>query len=71
MAIGIALFALIVTVDALLPQPIFARVTLLVMAAFLWILAVTWFGWWQQWKLVVAWKREREALQRQNARPDP
>jgi len=63
--IGIALLALIVTLSAILqPMPASTRVTLIVVAVVLWIFTLTCFNWWQKWKIVYAWKREREALQR-------
>jgi hypothetical protein len=61
---ALGLFALIVTLGAILqPMPVLTRVTLIVMAVVSWLFTLTWFNWRQKWKIVSAWKREREELQ--------
>ena len=71
MTIVIGLFALIVTLGAILqPMPALTRVTVIGMAVFLWLFTGVSFNWWQKWKVVSAWKQDQEELQRKVERVD-
>ncbi len=65
MTVVIGLFALLVTLSAILqPMPAFTRGALIFMAVVLWLFTLTCFNWWQKWKIVSTWKREQEQIDR-------
>ena len=65
MTVVIGLFALLVTLSAILqPLPAFTRGALIFMAVVLWLFTLICFNWWQKWKIVHAWTQEREVLSR-------
>jgi hypothetical protein len=71
MAIVIGLLALIVTLGAILqPMPALTRVTILVVAIFLWLFTAVSFNWWRHWRVVYTWKGDQEELQRKSERVD-
>ena len=65
MTVLIGLLALTATLTAILePMPALTRGTLLGIVVVLWIFTLAWLNWWRKWRVVAAWKQEREALQR-------
>jgi hypothetical protein len=45
-------------------MPVLTRVTLIVMAVVLWLFTIVSFNWWQKWRVVFAWRSDREVLER-------
>jgi Co/Zn/Cd efflux system component len=63
MTIVIGLLALAITLGVILqPVPASTKITGIGASVVLWIFALTWLNWWQKWRIIYAWKREREEI---------